>query len=407
VGDSQGSVSAAPRGIFKVPLGIGDDDRLVSRTEATKGQRYRCPACLSPLLFKAGPIRADHFSHAPTLACHPETVIHEAAKRIVAQVVADWQAGAGPQPLVANRCAECLGEGIEPLGGHVDGARVEQRLADGLVADVALLRGEVVVAVVEIQVTHAVDPDKAARLTVPWLELRGEDVLADPIRWTPIASGNVRRHVCVACRARRQQATDLARSLAVDFDPTIYEPGIATCYRCGKGTLVFAWRRGQLHETEAPPQPRPSVIELRFSRMAGHRYWANVCLHCHSLFGDWFLFAEPDGPFFGRADLQGKEEYDYNQESARALPRKPLAPRRIASRTSPYDVEVVRCPECRLETRYFTWQGDEPPEPRPESVWRDGALPQRAAPHGILPLFLPATKGVWWNHCAYCQASLE
>jgi hypothetical protein len=41
-----------------------------------------------------------------------------------------------------------------------------------------------------------------------------------------------------------------------------------------------------------------------YSRTLGETTWANVCTHCDSLQGAFFLHNEPDGPFFG-----GPEEF--------------------------------------------------------------------------------------------------
>ena len=402
-------IADAPIG-FRVPVALDHNGHLTTREDATKGRRYRCPACHSGLIFKAGPIRARHFAHAPSFECHPETVVHETAKRLIAQVVADWRSGNGPQPTVEKRCQECMGTGQEHLRGQVEVAAVEHRLADGLIADVALLRRDAVLGVVEILVTHAVDSDKAERLVVPWVELRGEDVLDDPLRWKPVAFGNLRRFVCDPCQNKRRAAIELCRSLGVDFDDSVYEPGIISCYRCRKKTPVFAWRPGQLHEAERPPDPLPRTVEHRYSKLLGRRYWANTCFHCHALFGDWFLFAEPDGPFFGRPDLQYRGDEEEEEEDLDLEPPAAPAPRPrpvAAPPISPYDVHVVRCRECRAENRYFSWDGDEPPQPRPDTLRLIGGAPSRAAPPGLLPVTLPASADQWENFCLHCDASLE
>ena len=44
---------------------------------------------------------------------------------------------------------------------------------------------------------------------------------------------------------------------------------------------------------------KPRTIQERYSRTAGEEYLANTCPFCESLQGDFFLYNEPDGPFFG------------------------------------------------------------------------------------------------------------
>ena len=53
--------------------------------------------------------------------------------------------------------------------------------------------------------------------------------------------------------------------------------------------------------------PRPPTIQKRFSRTIREIYWANGCPRCGTLQGDFYLHAEPDGPFFG---LRGDPEDD-------------------------------------------------------------------------------------------------
>jgi hypothetical protein len=52
-------------------------------------------------------------------------------------------------------------------------------------------------------------------------------------------------------------------------------------------------------EKSRPPEPVPDNVRLTFSKSIQESYWANVCEHCGAIQGDWFLFSEPDGPFFG------------------------------------------------------------------------------------------------------------
>jgi hypothetical protein len=91
-------------------------------------------------------------------------------------------------------CCRCRqGYTYQALPERITGSRMEYRLADGLVADVALLEGEKLAAIVEIFVTHAVDDRKAIRLDrLPWVELHGPSVILDPLRWHPMATGNLR-----------------------------------------------------------------------------------------------------------------------------------------------------------------------------------------------------------------------
>ena len=112
----------------------------------------------------------------------------------------------------------------------------------------------------------------------------------------------------------------------------------------------------------------------------------------------------PMGPSV-RPELQDDGTNNVDLDLAPLIER--IAPRRAAAPASPYEVDVVRCRECRAETRYFTWDGVEPPDPRPETVRLVGSPPRSASPPGLLPVILPASPGSWQNQCLHCDASLE
>ena len=170
----------------------------------------RCPECDHAVILKLGRINAHHVAHAPDDACgatQPETALHINAKYHVAEELR--RAAARGLPLVIRRAclagrarsrrlierpgdvtwkewqqAPCPSLDERSWAIAWDSVHVEQRLTaleSRLVPDILLLRDGTPVAAVEIFVTHRVDDQKAgvlARLGVPWLELRAEDVLA-------------------------------------------------------------------------------------------------------------------------------------------------------------------------------------------------------------------------------------
>ena len=65
-----------------------------------------------------------------------------------------------------------------------------------------------------------------------------------------------------------------------------------------EGRLPGALREGLIRHA---PNFEPTS-----SRTAGATYWANLCVHCRALQGDFYLHSEPDGPFFeGPEDFGG------------------------------------------------------------------------------------------------------
>jgi hypothetical protein len=97
----------------------------------------------------------------------------------------------------------------------------------------------------------------------------------------------------------------LAQKLKIELPTSFYRYTAKQCWSCNQPMLVFAWP-GQDNNHSTPPkqEPRPPSIQYRYSKTAGGEYWANVCPHCNRIQGDFYLFSEPDGPFFGLRDLK-------------------------------------------------------------------------------------------------------
>jgi hypothetical protein len=62
---------------------------------------------------------------------------------------------------------------------------------------------------------------------------------------------------------------------------------------------VYTWPGHEMWAETCPEENRPPTVRLTYSATAQGEYWANCCAKCGAIQGDWFLHAEPDGPFFG------------------------------------------------------------------------------------------------------------
>jgi hypothetical protein len=90
------------------------------------------------------------------------------------------------------------------------------------------------------------------------------------------------------------------------------------CWKCGTSCRVVALASGDeepfmLSSIESMPEEFLLAItavhpdyELRYSQMAGTRYFMNTC-KCGAHFGDFFLFSEPGGAFFPTEDEEAAE----------------------------------------------------------------------------------------------------
>jgi hypothetical protein len=289
---------------LRVPFAVDDKTKkwLVSPETAEKGRNYFCPACQEPVIFKQGEMRVAHFAHKTSDTCNQESITQKTAKLLVQKAVHEWKAGKSNSPALQRACQICGISISQPLPDKVDSAVLEHRLADGSVADVALLVGETVQAAVEIRVTHAVDELKANRLPVPFIELDGYEVIENPAVWKPIID-NFKPLTCDKCKATylkfQAKVKQVAKASNVELPAAYYRYGFCKCWKCKREIIVFAWPKDGMHDDSAPKvKPCPRTVQYRFSKTVGDKYWVNTCPYCQSIQGDFFLYGEPDGPFF-------------------------------------------------------------------------------------------------------------
>lgn len=291
-----------PRAPLAVPMGLAPDGTLVLPWEADPTLAYRCPGCDAPLRLRRSRTRRSHFAHRRGEGCAPDSLLHRTAKRLVVRVIEEWKAGTGARPCIDRPCPVwgCDGGVVQDLPDDITHARPEVRLPDGSVGDVVLYRDAEPACVVEILATHAVDEDKARRLTLPWVELDADDLLERPWWWVATQDG-LKPFACPRCQAsaaeRRAELEEVrGRALAAaaragqDLPPSPpYAAAPHACWRCGEPMAVFLWPGGGGHSARQPPTPRPGTVRLCATEGYGAEYWANCCPACNAVQGDWYL----------------------------------------------------------------------------------------------------------------------
>lgn len=288
---------------LRIPFAVDASGGLCSPVVAEKGKKYFCPVCGASVVLRHGQKRAAHFAHKSGKACSPETIIHKTAKMLIQKVVYEWKSGKADSPILERRCQVCGVPVTQSLPDKVSSAILEYKLADGSVADVVLVDEEKTsLAAVEIKVTHAVDEAKAMSLPVPFIELDGNEVIKNPTLWRP-TSDHFKPLICSNCKSayRRFQAKAqrIAKASRIELPRAYYRYGITTCWKCKREIIVFAWPKDGLHNDSVPQvKPHPRIIQYRYSKSIGGKYWVNTCPYCHAIQGDFFLHMEPGGPFF-------------------------------------------------------------------------------------------------------------
>jgi len=185
----------------------------------------------------------------------------------------------------------------------VNDAVVEKKLESGYIADIAITADGNIVAVVEVKVHHVVDETKKNNIGVPFVELLGEEVIENPLKWSPVTD-KFKSFKCKECERAIARYNGKIKSISQQTKmeiPTIfYRTAYSSCWRCDREILIFVWPNDSIHNYILPDTiPRPKTVQYRYSKMAGENYWANTCPYCKSIQGDFFLFVELDSPLFG------------------------------------------------------------------------------------------------------------
>ena len=254
----------------------------VSRVPAGRACGCVCPVCRTGLIARKGAVLRHHFAHEGAATCHGETVLHEVAKRLLAERIRRHLRAGRPLPL-AWRCDACRDAHGGDLLRRAKRVFTEEGLA-GYRPDLLLVDGGGrAVAAIEIVVSHA--PARAALAAyrkagaaVVEFRLRETRHLAQFERGRELWATGVsvcQRPRCCAC-GRRLAARDL------------YVAG-GHCWRCERPmrlALIMVDRVWLLGPEDFAPEERRRAedagagIEERVDSRSGACRAANVCAAC-------------------------------------------------------------------------------------------------------------------------------
>lgn len=172
--------------VLKLPYALTASGQLVRAATAIRGEEYFCTSGSEEVTLRAGDVRVRHFAHRPDHACTSETIAHRTGKLLIAQTVTRYIDGVGEAPRITRSCYRCGRTTEQKVPDKIDEAVVEKRLDDSrLIPDVTLRVAGRAACGVEVLVTHSVDADKRSAYTIPFLEVRAEDIIDDPLLWRP------------------------------------------------------------------------------------------------------------------------------------------------------------------------------------------------------------------------------
>ena len=292
------------RAALTTPFGLDNDGQLTHANDASRDSAYFCPACEQQLIFKRGKIKTPHFAHKSGSKCSGETIMHQLAKLRIADAIANWKMGKTEAPKIGVTCQHDWCNEIKwmPMPEKVSKAVLEHPIGEYRI-DVALMNVEIPIAAIEVKVSHSVDKTKEKELPIPFIEVQADAIIDDPTALISIRD-TLKRHACDKCKHTKarldQLASKLLKPTGLQTLPTkYYRYGLHQCWKCKQRILVFAWGDDEWSTKKPLVCPIPRTIQYRYSSTVGDKYWANVCHHCDSIQGDWFLRSEPEGVFFG------------------------------------------------------------------------------------------------------------
>jgi ribosomal protein L34E len=209
--------------VSTLTIALDGAGQLVSALTAPKKAKYVCLECNGSLHVKRGEQRAAHFAHdhEDPAGCAGESVTHLAAKHLLAaqlrtELTQDGRVRWMQHCPGVEAGQTCRMRSALPQGRDVpEGWEVREEVTHGRYRfDVAVVVQGAVVFGFEVYHRHAVPDEKAADLTVPWLELVAEDILEFKPRVPYRGSHSEQR--CLDCQAlltaiRERQARDARR----------------------------------------------------------------------------------------------------------------------------------------------------------------------------------------------------
>ena len=145
------------------PYALAAAGQVVNIHDAPKGQSYLCLACSAPMLVKRGDKRQPHFAHKHSIPCtDPDTALHKAAQALIIQSI-DNARNNQEEYRLGYPCPDC-GENIPyNIAPVVTRLETEKTIVEGTRSDIVLYRDGRNPIIVEVVVTHDLEPDTRHR----------------------------------------------------------------------------------------------------------------------------------------------------------------------------------------------------------------------------------------------------
>jgi ssDNA-binding Zn-finger/Zn-ribbon topoisomerase 1 len=278
------------------PVALNSKGELCFAREAVKGEKYYCTECKNEMILKKSETgkRRPHFAHKNlSPGCYPETVLHNTYKKLLYERLKN--AIENNEPLYMEwDCKICQGRHRANLVENIDSVELESYLGD-YKPDIILLRQGKPISVIEIVVTHEVQENAekyytSQNISIIKIFLESDEEIYE-IKDSVLKPKSV------------EYCTELPRCPKCGNYMEIKYLNITTvrCWKCGlpykaawitigNGSRGIFFGPERFSENEIRVATEKGVmIEKRYSKTKNDNYNANICPHCGSFMGEFFI----------------------------------------------------------------------------------------------------------------------
>jgi hypothetical protein len=178
--------------------------------------------------------------------------------------------------------------------------------------DVAILRGDNIVAGIEVKETHKVKDEKSGTIGLPFIEVEAKEILKNPLSLVPITD-SFKLANCVKCRNVKKEFDaklfKIARETKTKLPTRYFRHSFTVCWHCKKWIIVFAWpleRDHEIYYEDPKVYPFPRQIKYVYSKIEGRKCWVNTCSYCGYVQAPTFLYSKRHNVFWG-FDCHGED----------------------------------------------------------------------------------------------------
>ena len=279
---------------IKISWAKNSEGKVVNVKNAIKEESYFCPCCNEKLTFRSGNIKRKHFSHKNDTKCDPESVYHKLAKFLICYAI-DENSKGNKKIKMVSKCHGCEKEYERIMIPYIFSYAKEEVSIDSYCCDVVAYLSNGNKVAIEVFHTHEIDEEKKQKLSIPWIELKSENVIEDPFLWL-CNDFKFKLSFCNDCLKHFKNIIAVCDKYKIDrklYTPLNipndkeynYIADLIKCHRCKTDTPVFFHNNGNEYDA-------PHTIKFIKTTKVKRGYLNNTCANCGTIIGMKYIFWE-------------------------------------------------------------------------------------------------------------------